>query len=138
MFTCFACKKDMSDLEALLAHIEKHKAIKKKGIFQCTVATCWKIFDNWANFKKHSKRCYSKIQVDENITRNDGHAEFYRYSYEEKVFEFEEAINEEMLKFICGLAANMGTPRKEVHRTIALLEKTILAKVISGIYISLL
>lgn len=131
MIKCFACKKKVGDIETLFSHIKKHKIIKKKGIFQCTVPTCWQTFDNWANFKKHVKRCYEKGQIDGDITQDP---EPYICSYDENLFDFEEAINGDMVKFACGLAANMKMPRNEVFKTTSLVQNTFWPTLISGKY----
>lgn len=47
----------------------------------------------------------------------------YKYAVDEQVLNYEEKLNKANIELVCGLAAKMNWPRKDVFDTIAMIKK---------------
>lgn len=108
MFACYVCKKRVDDADTLFSHIkDDHPISFKEHKFECRAHECLAEFSNFSSFKRHVRRCYEKPSNHENLPQNNEASELFTNSIDENLLNFEETLNEAVLKFVCGLCSNM-------------------------------
>lgn len=137
MFTCYVCKKRIDDADTLFSHIKHDHPISfKEHKYECRARECFQEFSNFSSFKRHVRRCHEKPSNSENLPQYHEAFELFTNSIDENLLNFEETLNEAVLKFVCGLCSNMNTPRKEIYYTIAQFKETYLSKLVAGKFIT--